>query len=124
MAKDKKNSSSKSPEKKTNKGKKRKSAPEAAGLNGLLGQLQTVTDLRRQVGQLSAGQVVVGGVALLAAGLTYWAKQRASTTSPTRVAPAASPAPSPVVEEQPSQVEPEVAAVTPKKKAKARKKVE
>ncbi|UOQ68915.1 hypothetical protein [Hymenobacter volaticus] len=125
MAKDKKNSSSKELEKKNKKGKKSKPAPAAEGFNGLLAQFNTVKDLRRQVGELSTGQVVVGGVALLAAGLTYWAKQRANTPSVTSVAPTASPVPAsnPAVEEQQDQVE-TAATVAPKRKAKARKKAE
>lgn len=129
MAKDKKNSSSKNPDKKSKKGKKSPpSKPAAEGLTGLLAQVQTVSDLRRQVGELSTGQVVVGGVALLAAGLTYWAKQR-SSTAPASVAPPIAPtaapaaAPAPTVEEKPEPVEAEVVAVT-KKKAKPRKKAE
>ena len=120
MAKDKKNSSPKT-DKKSKKRKKRQPSPE--GLNGLLAQFQTVGDLRRQVSQLSTGQVVVGGVALLAAVLTYWAQQRASaaptgaTSSPLRAA-----TPSPAVGQEQSPTAAGAAGVAPKKETKARQK--
>ncbi|MDF7813981.1 hypothetical protein [Hymenobacter sp. YC55] len=128
MAKDKKNSSPKPTDKKSKKekkGSKNQAAPE--GLTGMLGQLQTVSDLRRQVGQLSPGQVVVGGVALLAAGLTYWAKQRTKTVTPVSVTPPVSPAsvaaaPSATEGAEQGPTESDAPAIAPKKKAKPRKK--
>ncbi|WP_310392784.1 hypothetical protein [Hymenobacter sp.] len=54
--------------------------------------LKKFRKVTRQVTKLNTGQKLVGGVALLAAGLTYLAKQRGGATEPTP-APGADPAP-------------------------------
>ena len=92
MSKDQKKAS-KSKKSAHHKPKKGLSSP-AAG-SAWLAPWQTVRDLGHQVSRLSTGQQVVGGLALLAAGFTYWAKQRPRGTSATSqaAAPMAAPAP-------------------------------
>lgn len=123
MAKDKKklNNKNSTPKKQKSKPAKKPSAlPE--GVSALLAQVQTVG---QQVSQLSTSQKVVGGVTLLAAGLTYWAKQRAREAAPTSAGPGAAPVPpSPAVDNEQHLAPTSPAAVTPQKKAKARKRAE
>lgn len=72
---------------------KKKNAKKAVPSNGLLDSAATAIKkyrrVTKQIGKLSAAQKVVGGAALLAAGLTYLAKQRATGPAAADAAPEA-----------------------------------
>lgn len=82
MAKDKKASAGKKKQ-----GKKSRKA------DGLLDDaaksLKKFRKVTRHVGRLSTGQKLVGGIALVAAGLTYWAKKQATEAAATAALPGA-----------------------------------
>ena len=66
------------------KGKKKKSKKDQPSEDLLVGAALSIKKFRqvtKQITKLSTGQKVVGGIALLAAGLTYWATQSPSSSA-------------------------------------------
>ena len=55
--------------------------------------LKKFRKVTKEIGKLSTGQKVAGGVALLAAGLTYWAKKQSEAGTGTTSASTAKPSP-------------------------------
>lgn len=82
--------------------------------------LKKFRKVTKQIGKLSTGQKLVGGAALLAAGLTYLAKMQADTSAAT--GPAA-PARAHASGEEPREVEAESngLAELPRKRGQSRK---
>ncbi|PJJ53274.1 hypothetical protein [Hymenobacter chitinivorans] len=78
MAKDKKKSA-----------KKGKDKSAASPVEGAVKVLRKFRKTTRAVGKLSTGQKIVGGVALLAAGLTYLAKKHAEEEAANKARPGA-----------------------------------
>lgn len=89
--------------------------------------LKKYRKVTRQIGKLSTGQKVVGGIALLAAGLTYLAKKQAeSANGPAELSAAALPGSLPVAAEteyvaDAADEAPPAPVTKPRKTTKARK---